>query len=144
MKTLGHSGVKPSSTLPVCGVTAVAVVAGLDFLKVYDAMKKREGKRGNWKGRTRPEEIDRALKAHGVVATRMEMDNRRKAKRQTLKTFARGVDHSLPMILRTTGHIQVLKDGYVIDQTLSKPVPVSQYNGRNKYVRGIWMVWKPQ
>jgi hypothetical protein len=139
MKSLGHAEPHPAPCKPNCGVTAVAVVARKPFDKVFSDMKRREGKRGNWKGRTFPQEIDRALKDQGVSATRMEMDA--KSRKQTLKTFVRDVDHKKTMIIRTTGHIQVVKDGYVIDQTLAEPKPVEKFSGRNKRVQGVWMVW---
>ena len=118
--------------LPCCGVTAVALFSGASFSDVWDFIAKR--KRGNWKGSTYHSDQRAALKQFNKGRTvAMAVPQR-----MTLKTFAE--KHALPghiYMIRTTGHQQILKDGYVVDQAGKKPV--DEHWGKSKIVKHFWV-----
>lgn len=63
MKTVGLSIPPEHKMGPNCGVTAVSLMTGADFDRVWFIMNQRYGK--NWKGRTYPSDWDFAFAALG-------------------------------------------------------------------------------
>ncbi len=125
---------------PNCGLTALAVVAGVtlaEATRVYLRQYPRHPG-SNWKGGTRWPYTLQAAKHLGVRyvdATPLDPRyNIRIVKRMNLKTFAK--QHAglgKRYMIRTTGHIQVLQDGWVIDQGGVKHI--DEYRGAGKIVK---------
>ncbi len=125
---------------PNCGLTALAVVAGVtlaEATRVYLRQYPRHPP-GNWKGGTRWTYTMQAAKHLGVRYvddTPLEDGyNIRIVKRMSLKTFVK--KHALPgkrYMVRTTGHVQVLQDGWVVDQGGVKHI--DEYRGASKIVK---------
>lgn len=105
---------------PNCGVTAVAIVAGVSFAEAFAML--RGSKSARWKGRTTESERLAVLARLGVTLSRIHV------RRMTLATLARRLDPTRRYIVRTTGHVQVLQGGQMIDQCGPRPVmgPVSR------------------
>jgi hypothetical protein len=113
---------------PNCGVTAVAIVAGVSFATAWAEINKACPRKGNWKGRTRAAERDAALAALGVRFEDVPL-----ARCVTLQTWAlRYAKPGERYLVQTTGHIQVLKDRAVADQ--GGILPVMLHRGRRKHV----------
>ena len=108
---------------PNCGLTALAVVAGVTLADATAAYIRQYPRfvGSNWKGGTRWTYTMQAAKHLGVrYVDDTPLDPRyttRIVKRMTLKTFVK--KHAMPRhryMIRTTGHVQVVQDGMVIDQ----------------------------
>jgi hypothetical protein len=109
---------------PICGVLAVAAVAGRSFQEVWDFMAPQMGPK--WKGRTGPDDRAKALEYFGV---RFEA----RASCMPLSWFVRLVARpGVTYLVRTTRHAQVVRDGWVMDQ--DGVVPIDKHWGRRKRV----------
>ena len=100
---------------PNCGVTATAVVCGLTFDEAWH--KLRNGRNANWKGKTTVADWMHVLTNMGIA------HEVRMVKTMTLHRWVnvyskRGVTY----MVRTSGHVQVVKDGWVLDQGGAKPL----------------------
>ena len=123
---------------PNCGLTALAVVAGvtLAYIRQYPSYVG-----SNWKGGyTYWTYTMQAAKHLGVrYVDDTPLDPRyttRIAKRMTLKTFVK--KHAIPgerYMIRTTGHVQVLQGGMVIDQCGVRHI--DEYRGAGKIVKNV-------
>lgn len=113
---------------PNCGVTAVAIVCGLTFDEAWN--KLRGNRNANWKGRTYVEDLLKALYDHGIkYECRREFG-------YTLHTFVKCFARpGVRYIVRTSGHVQVVKDGWAVDQLGSKPI--ASFWGRRKRVSHV-------
>ena len=125
---------------PNCGLTALAVVAGVTLAEATAAYIRQYPNYvgSNWKGGTRWTYTMQAAKHLGVRYvddTPLEDGyNIRIVKRMTLKTFVK--KHAIPgkrYMVRTTGHVQVLQDGMVIDQGGVRHI--DEYRGAGKIVK---------
>lgn len=117
--------------LPCCGVTAIAVFTGTPFMDVWSHIARGYSK--GWRGRTFHHDQDSAMRAFNrgrTVSVRMR-------ERKTLARFAReDARPGVAYMIRTTGHQQVLLDGYVVDQGGKRPI--EDYWGKRKRVVHFW------
>ena len=113
---------------PNCGVTAVAIVCGITFDEAWTSL--RFGRNRNWKGRTTVSDWLRVLVSRNVP---FEVRLPRPTTLQHWATFY--AKPGTTYMVRTTGHVQVVKDGWVIDQL--GPRRVSQFWGRRKRISHI-------
>jgi hypothetical protein len=110
---------------PICGVLAVAAVSGRSFQEVWDWMAPQMGPK--WKGATDHEERARALNHFGVRFGEL----RRCC--MPLRWFVRLVARpGITYMVRTTKHVQLVRDGWVMDQ--SGVVPAAEHWGQRKRV----------
>lgn len=113
---------------PNCGVTAVAIVCKLTFHEAWHML--RNGRNANWKGKTFVSDWIQVFQKLGIkhdqrMVTGMTLE-------RWMKTYARpGVTY----MARTTGHVQVVKDGWCIDQMGAKPI--ANFWGRRKRITHI-------
>lgn len=113
---------------PNCGVTAVAVVCGISFDEAWNAL--RFGRTRNWKGRTTVSDWIRVLMSRNVS------HEVRLARRTTLQHWTTYyAKPGVTYMVRTTGHVQVVKDGWVLDQLGAKPIGL--FWGRRKRLTHI-------
>jgi len=116
---------------PNCGVTAVAVAAGVSMLEAWDTFKKVCNMRKNWNGGTRQFDRIKALDALGVEYESLPFYAGR-----TLSYFANLTKDMMPgkmFIVTTTGHAQVVMDGKVLDQGGVKDV--KDHWGKRKKIK---------
>jgi len=127
---------------PNCGLTALAVVAGVTLAEATAAYVRQYPRYvgSNWKGGTRWPYTMQAAKHLGVrYVDDMPLDTRwacRIEKRMTLKTYVK--KHDLPgkrYMIRTTGHVQVVQDNMVIDQAGVRHI--DEYRGAGKIVKDV-------
>jgi hypothetical protein len=125
---------------PNCGLTALAVVAGVTLADATAAYIRQYPRYvgSNWKGGTRWIYTLQAAKHLGVrYVDDTPLDTRysfRVEKRMSLKTFVK--KHALPgkrYMIRTTGHAQVVQDNMVIDQCGVRHI--DEYRGAGKIVK---------
>jgi hypothetical protein len=139
---------------PNCGLTALAVVAGVTLAEATAAYIRQYPNYvgSNWKGGTRWTYTMQAAKHLGVryvddtpledgynirIVKRMSLKIRT-VKRMSLKTFVK--KHAIPgkrYMVRTTGHVQVLQDGMVLDQDGVRHIDdhIDEYRGAGKIVK---------
>jgi len=123
------AGARPG---PNCGVTAVAVAAGCPFEDAWRVMS--AGKRGNWKGRTTHNERLAALRWFGVRFRPINF-----LFRETLVSFVRRrAEPGRLYYVWTTGHVQMVRDGVVLDQL--GPKPIHAFWGRRKLIRSVLLI----
>jgi len=125
---------------PNCGLTALAVVAGVTLAEATAAYIRQYPRRvgSRWKGGTHWTYTMQAAKHLGVrYVDDTPLDPRytiRIVKRMSLKTFVK--KHAMRgkrYMIRTTGHVQVLQDGMVIDQGGGRHI--DEYRGAGKIVK---------
>lgn len=123
---------------PNCGLTALAVVAGVTLAEAAAAYIRQYPRYvgSNWKGGTRWTYTLQAAKHLGVrYVDDTPLDPRYGCRiRMSLKTFVK--KHALPgkrYMVRTTGHVQVVQDGMVIDQGGVRHI--DEYHGAGKIVK---------
>jgi len=127
---------------PNCGVTAVAVAAGVTFAEAWSTIKKIGRYGARWRGVTYPAEQTRALDQLGVKYERVWLKDLGVGRRRvTLKKLAdKYLARQTLYLVTTTGHIQsVFIDcaglAWVLDQGGRKPV--SEHWGKRKMVTRI-------
>jgi len=119
---------------PNCGLTALAVVAGVTLADATAAYIRQYPRYvgSNWKGGTRWTYTMQAAKHLGVrYVDDMPLDTR-----MSLKTFVK--KHAIPgkrYMIRTTGHVQVVQDNMVIDQAGVRHI--DEYRGAGKIVKDV-------
>jgi hypothetical protein len=95
---------------PLCGVLAIAVVSKKTLTETYKIMARKH--RSNWKGATTLPERMSALNKLGI-----EYDNVTfKAPISLRKWVAQNAVNDKTYMITTTGHVQVVRNGHVIDQ----------------------------
>ena len=114
---------------PNCGVTAIAVSAGISFQRAWSlCASKQSGKR--FKGGTRHTTRIEVLDHIGMPYQVMQLP------KMTLQKFCDIAQDDTTYMVTTTGHVQLVRviDGqpYILDQTGCKPV--DEYWGRRKYI----------
>ena len=134
------------SSAPICGPTAVAVLAGISLHRSMDNIRKLCGYGPKWKGGTknprfdstwlRPESGDlfKALDQLGLNP-RIDADLNERVKRCTLTNAVRDLPKGGAYMLITGGHAQAYVDGLVFDQS-TKPEgdTPAEYWGRRKKI----------
>jgi len=98
---------------PNCGVTAVAVAAGIPVNEAFELIRKIKRKSRRWKGSTCVADRATALEQLGVQTKAWNLKDKMR-----LETWIR--DRAEPgktYMVRTTGHVQVVRDGWVMDQS---------------------------
>lgn len=111
-----------------CGVLAVAVCANVPFAKAWEALRIIKRKDGRWKGSTRNEERVQALTMLGA-----SFRDSGPVRPMALTTWVfRCAKPNVTYLVRTRGHVQVIRNRIVLDQKGS--VPIRLYWGRNKRV----------
>lgn len=112
---------------PNCGVTAVAIAAGVSMSKAWNTFTANYTMSSNWRGGTR--HVERLKVLDQLDVTYREF----KPKRMTLTAFAaktKGDDRTY--MVTTTGHVQMVRNGQVLDQR--GVVPVGKHWGRRKFI----------
>ena len=123
---------------PNCGVLAVATVTHRPLAVVFDHMKAKYGKNGNWKGRTVDSQV---INTVGELGGKLENVYHREAmgvKRgpQFMKWVTEKAKEGTPYMVWTTGHVQIVKNGKVYDQS-GCGTPIAEYWGRRKFIRRV-------
>lgn len=122
-----------NSEAPNCGVTAVAIISGKSVADVFAYMKEKFGRGGNWKGRTFQKEVIDTLRDFGFYVKEVykKPADKRGTQFQKHIFFKRDIPH----VVWTTGHVQVVYQGKVYDQTGC--FNTSEYWGRRKFITRI-------
>ena len=109
----------------LCGVLAIAVVTGKTLGEVFSFMARKH--KGNWKGSTTHQERILTMKTFGVKFIDLGVPNflinlERWTKRYALpnKTY----------MVQTTGHVQVIRNGHIMDQGGCRLVGLSRLKGK--------------
>lgn len=115
---------------PVCGVVAVAAAAGVDFDTAWRVMEPLArvylpaACRRGWNGLSTSRMREKALQQLGVGFHTVRFP------RMQLRTFA---EHARPGVLymvRTTGHVQMVRNGSAMDQGGVRSI--SRWNGMDR------------
>tara|TARA_R100000656_G_scaffold117522_2_gene90925 strand:+ start:18406 stop:19110 length:705 start_codon:yes stop_codon:yes gene_type:complete len=137
-----------SQTGPNCGVTAMAIASGISFDASWDLLKKvcsgvrfsdcgRAWNSTKFTGGTFDRERAIAYKKIGLKTTEIKLDKikkRLKVKNLTITQFVKwGSKKGATYIITAGNHVQVLKDGWLIDQ--SGPTTVDKFWNRNSYIK---------
>lgn len=121
---------------PNCGLTAIAIVTGLEYKTVEHAYRLLFKPSKRWRGATRHWERSKLLEWLGVDHTAIEL--RRKIK---VRTFvAMRAEPGRTYILRHAGHVCTLRDGWIADQR--GPVPAWTYKYKNSFVTHVLEISK--
>lgn len=128
-----------------CGVTAVAIAAGVSFDQAWDLFKKhchRMRINEKWKGNTHTHERMKVMKKlrlkYEVLPQRKFRDDKT-VRLPSLKKFVEwNTKKGVLYIVTTTGHVQLVQDGWVIDQGGIKAI--DEFWGRNKIVEEVEFV----
>lgn len=113
---------------PNCGVTAMAVITGKPFKEMWTRMGARYS--GNWRGRTNIGDLMSILDQEGIKY------DLRYSIPINLTTFVRTrAKPGVTYMVRTSGHFQTVKDGWVVDQGGLKPI--DKHWGRKKRLTHI-------
>ena len=117
---------------PNCGVTATAICAGVTFSTAWNTWR-RIGSKGYpkhygkyWRGTTQTHYQPKVLDALGVEYNEVAFN------RCTLKRMVSTLERGKLYMITTTGHVQSVMDGMVIDQSGAEPV--AEHWGARKYV----------
>ncbi len=132
-----------------CGVTAVALLAGVPFNKAWDKLEvlHRQTRilRGrvrhprNWPGTTNHRDRTLALVAFGCDVVEVPLRRRMTLATWVLRYSRPGVTY----MVRTTSHVQTVMDGRIVDQTTERPEHPREYWGSGKYVTLVTEVTRP-
>ncbi len=123
---------------PNCGVTALAVSAGISFQKAWDTFRAVNPKVYNkrWKGGTYPSDQARALERLQIAFYSLPVE------KTNLKNFVRDYTARDTVYMVTTGsHVQTVLNGHVIDQQGKRHV--AEYWGRKKFVQNVRVIKEP-
>lgn len=135
---------------PNCGVTAVSIAMGISFKQSWELHKKAGKKSNKWKGSTFRGERIRVLRMLGAkyrmlnsytdITTYGRLTKRRNLSFAhypvTLQKYVKwNCNTTSTYIITTTGHAQVVKGGWVIDQSGSKPI--HEYWGKGKKITEV-------
>lgn len=110
---------------PNCGVTAVAIAAGVPIDQAMEVVRKIKGKSRRWKGSTKHNDRILALEHFKVPHRHYALHDKRR-----LYTWVR--DRAEPgqlYLLRITGHVLLVKDGWCMDQHGPCRIEVYGYRG---------------
>jgi hypothetical protein len=123
-----------------CGVTAVAILTGGTFAETFAQFRHVLKKSGRWKGRTTDADRRMVLATLNVTLREVPLPPLynpaiagRLTRRMTLERFVRCyAEKGVRYLVRTTGHVQVVRDGFVSDQCGCEPI--GKFWGRRKRV----------
>jgi hypothetical protein len=122
-----------------CGVTATAIAAGISFDQAWDLFKKhcpRIKNSKNWEGGTWCGEREIVMHKLGLkyeMISQRKLRDSKTVRMPTLKKFVEWhTKKGIVYIVTTTGHVQIVKDGWVIDQRGARAI--DEFWGRNKIV----------
>ena len=146
---------------PNCGVTAMAIAANISFDSAWDLLERvhrdRRGgllsniktknnmfsKKTKFTGATFDADRELAYKKIGLKTKKIDWEKIKSSGHTvlTLKNFVEwGTAKGKTYIVTTTGHVQVVKDNWVIDQGGAKPI--DEFHGKAKHVDSIHEVGK--
>ena len=122
-----------------CGVTALAVSAGISFQKAWDtfiAVNPRQYGHKRWTGGTYTVDQATALKRLKIAFYNLPIE------KTNLKNFVRDYTQRDVVYMVTTGrHVQTVLNGHVIDQQGKKHI--AEYWGRKKFVQNVRVIKEP-
>ncbi|MAE81412.1 MAG: hypothetical protein CMB80_01660 [Flammeovirgaceae bacterium] len=128
-----------------CGVTAVAIAAGVSFDQAWDLFKKhcsRIRRNKKWTGDTFTHERTLIMKKLGLkyeVIPQRKLRDDKTVRMPSLKKFVEwNTKKGVLYIVTTTHHVQLVQDGWVIDQHGSKLI--DDFWGKNKKVEEVEFV----
>lgn len=114
---------------PCCGVTAVAVVAGVTFDQAYGYMGRNHGR--SWKGVSNLPERRMAMDHFGVIYGVPKVYYR---KRVSFKAWMKTAKPGTTYMIDVTGHTMVYRDGFLIDQSRFHPVKATDHPASRKFM----------
>lgn len=119
---------------PNCGVTAVAIAANISFAKAWETLAPYHKPNGRkpWRGETTVSSRLKALDELGVDYTAIPL------RPASLTSVVRSLRPGTLAMVRTTQHVQVVLNGFVVDQRGRKPI--AEYWGRNKRATHITII----
>lgn len=123
-----------------CGVVALAAATGMSYASVWEWFKTKGGRTAhNWLGGTTWKERQAFLQDNRIAFDIYTgIDVRRDFGRINLQSLCRLDEFKgYRLIATTTGHVQAMQDGLVLDQTTPEAVPVAAYWGRRKFITNI-------
>jgi len=136
---------------PNCGVTAVAIAMGISFNQSWELHKKVGKKSNKWKGSTFSHDRIKVLNKlnakyrvyngytditkYGRITKRSNLSFSYDTPITLSKYVKWNCNTTSTYIITTTGHVQVVKGGWVIDQCDSKPI--HEWSGKRKYVKQV-------
>lgn len=122
--------------MPNCGVTAVAIISGKSVAEVFAHMKAKYSKRGNWKGRTFPNQVMNTIADFKICLTSVYARQGKQRGPQLQKWALEQAKHDEVYLVWTTGHVQVVRARCVYDQQVNGR-RVEKYWGRRKFITRI-------
>ena len=138
---------KDLSKEPMCGVVAVAHVAGVPAAAAFAAFKEALSKTGGWRGRTTDAERRAMLARLQVEFASLDPPRHPRAGRrgrpkkraprymQLLEWTESHAEQGVTYIVATSRHCQVVRDGNVTDQRGTRAV--QDFWGRRKHIQTI-------
>ena len=129
-----------------CGVTATAIAAGISFDQAWELFEKhcsRIRKSKRWTGAAYDYERKIVMKKLGLSHRVMKFPELvykiGNCSKPSLKKFVEwGTAKGTLYIVTTTSHVQIVQDGWVTDQSGSKPI--DKYWGKNKRVQSVEVI----
>jgi len=123
-----------------CGVTALAVSAGISFQKAWDtfrAVNPRAYGHKRWTGGTYTGDQAKALERLQIA-----FDDMMLTRRMNMNRFVRDCTQRDTVYMVTTGkHVQTVLNGSVIDQQGKKPI--NEYWGKKLFVKKVRIIKDP-
>ena len=128
-----------------CGVTAVAIAAGISFDLAWDLFKKncpRIRRNPKWRGSTFSSERTYVMKKLGIkyeIFLNKKMRDEKTNRMPTLRKFVEW--HTKPntlYVVTTTHHVQLVMNGWVVDQ--GGPKSLNDFWGKNKRVEEVEVI----
>lgn len=135
------------SGLPNCGVVAIAAITGKDYEEVWNWFKKRNNRRGQWRGRTYIKDYIPALNEFGKVESKLIFQGKKRATKIgeqrpiPLHYWVRIYSLKYPgkkFLVSSCNHTMAVEDGIVLDQ--SGIQPVNQHKSKGRRVTEAWIV----
>lgn len=121
------------TNLPNCGVTAIAIVTGQPYRKVWDWFATRNNHTtGHWKGRTFSSQYSQAMEAFGTKFKACPVG-------MTVEGFVNW--HTVKdrtYLINVSGHVFVLRNGVIADNTNHHGKPFIAYARRK--VKKAWEI----
>lgn len=119
---------------PNCGVTCVALAAGISFQQAWNEFA-RHHRSGRWKGSTTHIQRKAVLDKLGVKYVELKL-----TKGCTLKSFIlKHASKNKLYMVRTTRHVQMIKDNIISDQAGPKYWHLGGWR-LNKHVKNVLLI----
>src|SRR5262245_2383677 len=117
-------------TGPNCGVTAIAIAAGVPFDTVFAMLARNNRRTYRWQGGTTHAARLQVLKQLGVPFMEIRVP------RMRLERFVReATRHDRRYIVRVGKHVVVVRGGMVVDQ--GGPKPIAEHFARKRIVTHV-------